>query len=81
MHAWSRDFSGCGLEEILRFRAANREWSKQLRFRANSLVNRRLAKTISQDEYLAARKGFDEETVECRSRAEVLEAELARRRP
>jgi hypothetical protein len=80
MRPWNQDFSGCGLEDILRFQAANREWSKQLRVSISALVNRRLAKSLSQDEYLAGRKLLKEDAAECQSRAAVLEAQVARRR-
>ena len=68
------------MEDILRFQAANREWSKQLRANTSMLVNSRLAKTVSQDEYLAGRKLLHADVAECRSRANILEAQVARRR-
>jgi hypothetical protein len=78
MQPWSEDLSGCGLEEILRFQTENREWSKELRRRTNVLVNTRLAKNMSQDDYLAGRKLVHEAAAECRSRATILDAQLAR---
>jgi hypothetical protein len=78
MGPWTEDFSGLGLEDILRFQAANREWSKRLRDQTSKLVNQRLAKNVSQDEYLAGRKILHEDAVECRSRANILEAQVAR---
>jgi hypothetical protein len=78
MRPWIDDFSACGLDEILRFQAENREWSKQLRLRTATLVNSRLAKDVSQDDYLASRKTIHEDTAECRSRANILDAQIAR---
>ncbi len=78
MRPWSEDFSGCGLEEILRFQSENRQWSKELRRRTTVLVNSRLAKSMSQDDYLAGRKLVHEDSVECRSRANILDAQIVR---
>lgn len=78
MQPWSEDFSGCGLDEILRFQTENREWSKELRRRTNVLVNTRLAKNMSQDDYLAGRKLVHEDTAECRNRANILDAQIVR---
>jgi hypothetical protein len=80
MRPWTDDFSGYGMDDILRFQAANREWSKRLRAQTSTLVNQRLAKNVSQDEYLANRKLLHEDVAECRSRADILEAQVARRR-
>ena len=78
MQPWTGDFSDCGLDEILRFQAENREWSKQLRMRTATLVNNRLAKSVTQDDYLASRKTIHEDTAECRARANMLDAQIAR---
>lgn len=78
MRPWSEDFSECGLEEILRFQTANREWSKELRRRTNMLVNSRLAKNMSQADYLAGRKLIHEDAAECRSRADILDVQIMR---
>ena len=78
MRPWSEDFSGCGLDEILRLQSDNRAWSKELRRKTNDLVNSRLAKSMSQDDYLAGRKVVHEDTAECRNRANILDAELVR---
>lgn len=78
MPTWSDDITRCGLEEILRFQTENRVWSKELRRRTNELVNRRLAKNMSQDDYLAGRKQVHEDTAECRNRASILDSQIAR---
>jgi len=79
MRPWAEDFSRFSLEDLLRFRAANRAWSRELRAETNTLVNHRLAKEVSQDDYLARRKQLHEDAAECRSRADVLEVQVARR--
>jgi hypothetical protein len=78
MRPWSEDFSTCGLEEILRYQSENREWSKELRLKTNLLVNSRLAKSVSQADYLAGRKLIHDDAAECRSRANILDAQLMR---
>ena len=79
MSPWSEDFSGCSLEEVLRSQAENRAWGKELRRRTNALVNNRLAKNISQDDYVADRQLGHEETTEYRRRAAVLDTQIVRR--
>lgn len=76
---WSEDLSLCSLDEVYLCQAENRAWSKELRLKTASLVNRRLAKDISQDEYTANRKQAVEDAVECKRRAEVLANEIAGR--
>jgi hypothetical protein len=78
MSPWLEDFTTCTLEEVLGRRAQNRAWSKELRTKINTLVNNRLAKSISLDDYLAYRKLAHEDTEECRRRAELLNAYIAR---
>lgn len=80
MSPWSEDFSNCSLEQILGWQAENRAWSKELRRKTNFLVNSRLAHNITLDDYLANRKLANENTVECRRRAEILDAQILRRR-
>jgi hypothetical protein len=80
MSTWSDDFSACSLEEILRSQAENREWSKELRKRASALVNDRLAKNISQDDYAADRKQSQELAAECRRRAAIIDTQIVQRK-
>ena len=60
--------------------AENRAWGKELRSKSNSLVNSRLAKVITQDDYLLNRQRAHEEAAECRRRASILDAQIATRR-
>ena len=79
MSLWREDFSTCSLEEVLRWQAENRAWSKELRSRSNALVNSRLAKDISQAEYMENRKLAHEDAAECRRRATILDTQIIRR--
>jgi hypothetical protein len=79
MLPWLEDFSKCTLEEVLIWQTANRAWSKELRRRNSSLVNQRLAKDISQDDYLANRKIAHEDAAECRRRASILDTQIISR--
>jgi hypothetical protein len=80
MSLWPEDFTTCSLEEVLAWLAENRAWGKELRTRTNSLVNSRLAKVITQDDYLATRQRTHEEAAECRRRATILDQQIAQRR-
>jgi hypothetical protein len=79
MSLWREDFSTCTLEEALEWQAENRAWSKELRRKANSLVNSRLANEISQTDYLESRRIAHEDAAECRRRASILDAHISRR--
>jgi len=79
MSSWPEDFSTCTLKEVLGWQAENRAWNKELRLKTNSLVNSRLAKDITQDDYLENRKRVHEEAAECRRRANILDAQITRR--
>lgn len=78
MALWREDRSSETLEDILGAQAENRAWGKQLRERANSLIKERLAKNISQADYLANRTVSREEASECRRRAAILHEEILR---
>jgi hypothetical protein len=77
MPQWSGDFTGFSLEEVLRSQAENRTWHKELRLKNTALVNNRLAKRISMDEYAENRKLAHEETAECQRRAAILVHEIS----
>ena len=79
MSPWREDFSTSSLKEVLESQAANRMWNKELRLRANALVNRRLAKVINHADYLSNRKLVHEEVAECQRRAHLLELQIMRR--
>ncbi len=78
MSLWREDFSGSSLEEVLETQAENRVWSKELRRKSSALVNSRLAKDISQADYLSNRTLADKDAIECRRRAGILQSHLVR---
>lgn len=79
MSPWSEDFSELSLDEVLRSQDENRAWGKELRRKTNVLVNNRLAKNITQDDYLADRKVSHEDTAEYRRRAAIIDAQIVHR--
>jgi hypothetical protein len=78
MSLWREDFSGSSLQEVLETQAENRVWSKELRRKSTALVNSRLAKDISQADYLSNRTLADKDAIECRRRADILQTHLVR---
>jgi hypothetical protein len=79
MPNWPDDLSSCTLEEIFTSEIDNRAWYKELRLQNTALVNNRLAKAISQDEYTATRRKTTEEAAECKRRGAILVREITRR--
>ena len=53
------------LEDLLKSDGENRARNKDVRARTADLLNRRLARAITMDEYLATRKNLNEEAAEC----------------
>ncbi|HSP69681.1 MAG TPA: hypothetical protein VLN48_18285 [Bryobacteraceae bacterium] len=78
MPPWSENYSASSLEEVLQKQAENRAWSKELRRKANVLVNSRLSNDITLADYLASRKLGHEESAECRRRANLIDLEITR---
>ena len=79
MPNWPENVTAQSLEEIFLMQAENRAWNKQLRTQATSLVNTRLAKNISMEDYTASRQNASSEAAECKRRAMVLLREIERR--
>jgi hypothetical protein len=79
MSLWPEDFSTCTLEEVLSRQAQNRAWSREIRLSNSALVNQRLAKSISQPDYVANREVVRGEASECQRRARILENQIASR--
>jgi hypothetical protein len=67
------------LAEVLRSEADNRSRSKELRLRTIALVNSRLAKQISLDQYAINRKRANDDVAECKRDREVLVKEIRNR--
>lgn len=78
MAQWREDFSTASLQEVLESQAENRVWSKELRRKSSDLVNSRLAKDISQADYLSTRSIATQDATECRRRADILHSHLVR---
>jgi hypothetical protein len=76
---WTDDLSEHSRAEILRCDTENRAWNKALRGRATALVNSRLAKEISLEEYTISRQRENENAAECRRRGAILITEMSRR--
>jgi hypothetical protein len=79
MPSWCEDLSKCTLEEVFELRNENRTLNKSIRLRTAALVNRRLAKHISHEEYVLNRKLAHDDEGECRRRAMMLADEIDRR--
>jgi hypothetical protein len=79
MPNWPVDLSSCTLEEIFTSELDNRAWYKELRLQNTALVNNRLAKNISADEYAVTRRETTELAAECKRRGAILVREITRR--
>jgi len=78
MSPWSEDFSASSLDDVRRSQDENRAWNKQLRLKVHALVNDRLAKNISHEDYMATRKLMQVDSTECRRRAAILDTQIVR---
>lgn len=76
MPSWAEDLTFCTTEEILQAQEENREWSKALRSERAALVNGRLKKEFSSEQYVAQRTRMGEQERECRRRAGKLLQEI-----
>jgi len=76
---WPDDLPECSLQEVLQTKSENRAWNKTLRHRVTVLVDGRLAKRISQEEYAVDRQQGNEDAAECRRRGTILDNEISSR--
>jgi hypothetical protein len=76
MLLWSDDFSNRSLEELFKLQLENRAWNKTLRFETSTLVNSRLANQIDRDGYILNRKSGQENSIECKRRADLIINEI-----
>jgi len=76
---WPDDFSGLSDRVVLNYMNENRAWNKTLRERTVALVNTRLAKTITKEEYASKRNRGNKDTAECLRRASMLVRDMALR--
>ena len=72
MTPWQDELAGLTLEEILERQLKNRDWGKDTRRSISTLVDRRLAKLVSQMDYDQERKRLDGDAQEWRRRAIIL---------
>ena len=80
MHAtpfWPDDLSGLSHQAVLNYMAENRAWNKSLRERTVALVNTRLAKTITKEEYDSTRNRTNQDAAECYRRAAMVVRNMA----
>ena len=76
MPEWSEDLSQRSLKEIIVLQAENRAWQRELRHRSTALVNSKLAKQISPEEYATKRKVAKDEADECKRQGSILANEV-----
>lgn len=74
---WADDLSRMSHKHVLNVMAENREWNKRLREATSALVNTRLAKTITQEEYASRRNDTNFDVAECKRRAGILVKDMA----
>ena len=74
---WPDDLSGLSHQAVLNYMAENRAWSKRLREGTAALVNTRLAKTITKEEYDSTRNRTNQDAAECHRRAVMLVRDMA----
>ena len=75
----AEELSGWSLADVMKSEAENRAFSKELRAITTALVNSRLAKEITVDQYNVGRKRANEDAAECRRGREILITEIRRR--
>jgi hypothetical protein len=71
--------SANSLEQVLRAETENRAWSKTLRQRVTALLNSRLAKAISFEEYTVFRQQANKDAAECKQQGRILDDEIRSR--
>ena len=76
MSEWHEDFAGSTLEQVQRYQAENRAWSKEIRLGVSALVDSRLAKVISQIDYQTDRKRLGDAAAECQRRAALISKQI-----
>jgi hypothetical protein len=76
---WTEDLTKLSVEEVVSLEVQNREWGKGLRLGTAALVNSRLAKKITTEEYAVSRQRNKEEAAEYRRRTFLLMDEIVKR--
>lgn len=78
MNEWPGDGSVVSADQVVQLEASNRSWGRQLRAAAADLVNQRLAKAITQEDYIARRSRCKADAGEHQRRAAILAAKRTR---
>ncbi|MBI4890034.1 MAG: hypothetical protein HY821_05360 [Acidobacteria bacterium] len=73
------DLSTLSDADVLSLQIQSRNWRRDLRHTLAELVDRRMAKQISYEEYTAGRQAAKEQREECEERVAALNAEVRRR--
>ena len=76
MTSWSEDVSQFTLEQVLALRMENRAWYKELRQQTDTLMDSKLAKQITHEDYAIQRKLGNEAAAECQRRGAILAREV-----
>jgi hypothetical protein len=79
MQEWTEDLSEFTSADVIRSLDENSAWCKRLRAGMSTLVNGRLARHVSLEEYARDRKIGQAFAVECKRRRSLLLHELTRR--
>jgi|ERR1035438_778465 hypothetical protein len=79
MQCWTEDISKCTSDEISRAHGENRAWYKDIRRKANAMVESRLAKEMGREEYVEKRKVSNADVTECARRARAIVTEITSR--
>ncbi len=76
---WTTDLATTTIEEVVKLQNENRASDKVTRLEIRTLVNRRLAKEITAEEYVVKRKIANQASAEFKRRSALLNEELATR--
>ncbi len=76
---WTTDLATTTIEEVVKLQNENRASDKETRLEIRTLVNRRLAKEITAEEYVVKRKIANQASAEFKRRSALLNEELATR--
>jgi hypothetical protein len=79
MPTWTEDLAKLSVAEVVNLEVQNRAWGKGLRLGTTALVNSRLAKQITIEEYKVNRQRNQEEAAEYRRRTFLIMDEIVRR--
>ena len=79
MPVWSEDSAQFTATEVARLQDENRAWYKELRQSVSVLMDTKLAKKISQEEYAGRYKLLKDDLAECSRRSRLLTSEAQRR--